>query len=272
MQVRFALPEGRESAIEGMTESLIEIGAIRVEVIDDAAQMIADFDAKADPRMIRGSLDRLGVAEIEVRTVERPLPQYWRRRLAPVRVGSLVVTSVRGEIDDGVALVIEPGMASGTAHLEGTVLCLETLIGLVAREKPSSALDVGTGTGLLAIAALLLGVERAVATDIDPHALAVARRNACLNGVESRLALSVEDPADLGERFELVLANLPDEELLPLLPSILGALTSSGHAVLTATSEVDRVLELGATLGGEIVERIDRDGWACLVVRAQGAD
>jgi len=136
----------------------------------------------------------------------------WREHFRPIAVGrSLLITPpweqpVAGE---RVVLAIEPGRAFGTGHHGTTATCLELLESLVAAEGPARALDLGTGSGILAIAAARLGVGEVLACDSDPDAIAAAEANARRNGVGDRVRAVVDDVATLAAPpAPLVLANL----------------------------------------------------------------
>jgi ribosomal protein L11 methyltransferase len=146
-------------------------------------------------------------------------------------------------------------------------MVLERLAELSPVER---VLDVGTGTGLLALGALALGAERVVATDLDPAALALARENAARNGLADRLELSSLPPDAHGVQFDLVVANLAAAPLMALAPRLVRALGSRGTLLLSGipagqADEVGRTfrdLGLSRTAG-------DRDGdWALVELLA----
>ena len=136
----------------------------------------------------------------------------WREHFRPVPVGrSLLITPPWETPAPGerVVLVIEPGRAFGTGHHGTTATCLELLESVVAAERPTRALDLGTGSGILAIAAARLGVGEVLACDSDPDAIAAADANAQRNGVGDRVRAVVDDVATLAvPPAPLVLANL----------------------------------------------------------------
>jgi ribosomal protein L11 methyltransferase len=110
---------------------------------------------------------------------------------------------------DRIVLAIEPGRAFGTGHHGTTAGCLELLETLVATDKPERVLDLGTGSGILAITAAKLGVADVLACDSDPDAIAAAVTNAERNGVTGRVRAIVADAATLAaEPAPLVVANL----------------------------------------------------------------
>jgi len=136
----------------------------------------------------------------------------WREHFRPVPVGrSLLITPPweTPAAGERIVLAIEPGRAFGTGHHGTTATCLELLESLVAAERPARALDLGTGSGILAIAAARLGVGEVLACDSDPDAIAAAEANAQRNGVGDRVRAVVDDVATLtAPSAPLVLANL----------------------------------------------------------------
>ena len=136
----------------------------------------------------------------------------WREHFRPVSVGKNLLIAPPWDTpaaSDRLVLTIEPGRAFGTGHHGTTAGCLELLEALVAAERPARAVDLGTGSGILAIAAARLGVAEVLACDSDPDAITAAVANAALNGVTDRVRASVADVATLAvEPAPLVLANL----------------------------------------------------------------
>lgn len=161
--------------------------------------------------------------------------EAWRARLEPVEVGPFLVTPPWRSTGADREIVIEPAQAFGTGHHETTTGCLRALCDLDLAGR--SVLDVGTGTGILAIAAARLGADPVVACDVDPVAVCTARDNAELNGVAVTVVRgSVEDVdaharkararrtadgsrAD-GGRFDVVVANLSTRVLRDLATAL----------------------------------------------------
>lgn len=181
---------------------------------------------------------------------------------APVKLGSrFVVLASGGSVPRGnrrVVLRLDETAAFGDGLHETTQLCVETLESIVDRKRHRRALDVGTGTGILALVALELGVAEVVATDVDALALAAVRRAARTHGVSNRINVRKTLPR---ETFPLVVANLYRDVLLPLAPQLAARLAPKGTLVLSGFGPGSR---------REIVARYEVEGLELLRVRRRG--
>jgi ribosomal protein L11 methyltransferase len=168
-------------------------------------------------------------------------------------------------VGDRLAVVIEPGRAFGTGHHGTTEGCLTLLEETLAVAPDAAVLDVGTGTGILAIAALRLGARSVLAIDVDPDAVAATRANATRNGY---LGLSVRlgEVGDVSERFTVVLANLLTHTHLALADHYARLVAAGGHLVLGGMldGEDDRVGRALSDHGFVPRSRVALEGWASL--------
>lgn len=215
---------------------------------------------------------------IEERVIdEHEWLEAWKDHFTVLHVGRVVVRPswMEYEAADGeVVIGMDPGMAFGTGHHPTTRMCLVELDRLV---KPGmSVLDVGTGSGILSIAAAKLGADRVHALDVDPVAVRAARANVRDNSLRHRVTLEERDlSADrepTGE-FDIVVANLYTNVILKLAPA-LAAHAAAGGALVVSGIMAERASEVGRALGdaGCAVERTEREGdWAALVARKSGA-
>jgi ribosomal protein L11 methyltransferase len=155
-------------------------------------------------------------------------------------------------------VVLGPGRAFGSGDHETTGSCLRLLESLGAVEG-GAVLDVGCGTGALAIAALKLGARWGVAFDADPEAARTTRANAILNGVSDRLSIFLGDVVALGlggpgrARFDLILANLYGDLLLRSMDSLSALLAPGGHFLMSGICWEDRY-EMEQALGKRGIE------------------
>jgi ribosomal protein L11 methyltransferase len=192
--------------------------------------------------------------------------------LAAVRVGRIVVappwdrTASAGD-GDSVAIVIEPSMGFGTGHHQSTRLCLRVLQRLAL--DGAYVTDVGTGSGVLAIAAARLGAARVVALDSDPDAVQAARENTTRNGAGVDVRLADVASSDVAPA-DVVLANLTAFDLgrfrtqLARLVAPGGALVASGFTSDQAPLVVESFAEFS------VAERVEEDDWVALVFRPPG--
>jgi ribosomal protein L11 methyltransferase len=195
--------------------------------------------------------------------------------LPPVRAGRFFIY---GAHDRGLAppnavnLRIEAGAAFGTGHHGTTVGCLLAYDALLKRTRFNRVLDVGAGTGVLAIAAAKTGSPVAVGTDIDRPSVRIARENAILNQARARFVHA----SGLGHRlvrahapYDLVFANILAAPLVMLSQDIKGALRPGGVAILSGLlrSQARRVLAAYRSRGFVLVTRLNRDAWSTLVLK-----
>ncbi len=253
-----------KEAREAVEYALMEAGALGTEQGDFAPagfiSVAGYFESEPHVEVVRAALfDALqiyglssaDVREMNLRVVEgRDWLEEWKKNWRPVEVGRFVVAppwSEVGEEADRIVIRIEPGMAFGTGTHETTRLCLAAI---EKHFRGGSFLDVGTGTGVLAIAAAKLHPESLVeACDTDSLALTIAHENAMLNGVAERVNLRVGTVSDETASADFVCANLTADMILLLLPALVNS--TCGHLILsgildTQTAQVTtRLRELG---------------------------
>lgn len=195
--------------------------------------------------------------------------------LPPVRVGRFFVYGAhdRGQVPaNAVALRIEAGAAFGTGHHGTTVGCLQAWNDLIKARRFDRVLDVGAGTGVLAIAAARTGARLARGTDIDAPSVRIARENAALSGARAEFVHA----SGLGHQrvhsaapYDLVFANILAPPLVALAQDIRGALRPGGVAILSGLlrTQERRVLAAYRSRGFRLLRRIHRDAWATLVIQ-----
>jgi len=166
-------------------------------------------------------------------------------------------------------LVIEPGMAFGTGQHATTRGCLEAIEAAVAAGGVTSALDVGTGSGILALALARLGVPRVVAIDDDPQVLPVARENLARNGA-ARVEVSGGTAAGLDGRFDLVVANLLADILVREADALRARTADGGGLVVAGLLESQAEAVVAAYPGWLVADDYREEGWCTLVLRRAG--
>lgn len=198
----------------------------------------------------------------------------WKQYFKPLEVGKYMVIKPTWENYDNtgnrIVLEIDPSMSFGSGQHETTRLCMELLETYVTED--TNMLDVGTGSGILSVEALLLGAKRVMAVDIDPLSVRVAGENAVLNGVQARFTAQ---QADLSQGIEgtynLVTANIVADVIIRLLEDIHRVITPDG--ILVASGIIDiREQDVTAALetaGFQLLEtRYDR-GWVAIAARKE---
>jgi ribosomal protein L11 methyltransferase len=286
---------GRESAAAA-EESLLSAGALSIDLRDAAEEPVLEpgpgetplwsrltitglFHGDTDPLAVLAALqDRLPGAGWRVGSLaERAWEREWLRDFRPMRFGRrlAVVPTGMAEPPGTVVLRLDPGLAFGTGTHPTTALCLEWLDGLStgagdARPPLEGAvvLDYGCGSGILGIAALLLGAAEAIAVDLDPQALLATRANAHANGVEARIvACAPQDlPTVMADRkADILVANILSGPLRELLPEFAARLVAGGRIALSgilAGQEI--VLAAAAEPWFQLDRPLTREDWVRL--------
>jgi ribosomal protein L11 methyltransferase len=195
--------------------------------------------------------------------------------LPPVRAGRFFVYGMhdRGRLPAStVNLRIEAGAAFGTGHHGTTVGCLQAYDRLIKARRFNKVLDVGAGTGLLAIAAARTGTKLAVGTDIDKPSVRIAKENAAVNMANARFvhASGLSNPLVANNApYDLVFANILARPLISLAQDIKRALVPGGTVILSGLLRTQERMVKAAYLsrGFKVVNRIHRDAWATLVLQ-----
>jgi ribosomal protein L11 methyltransferase len=271
---------------EGLTNFLWEQGALGVveEETPGALPRLRAFfpEAASSTGLVRAvgdylaSLAALGLAVNGAETrvaplVDEPWAEAWRQAFVPQRVGRrlLIIPPWEHPATDHrlTTIIIEPGRAFGTGTHGSTQGCLLLLEAVLQRVAPARALDIGAGTGILAIAAAALGVPQVTALDTDPDAVAATEANALKNGVRERVRCALTDTAGVqAPPFPLILANLLAGSHLTHAPEYRRLLYPGGHLILGGilSDEAESVGDALAQHGFVLAERADVDGWASL--------
>jgi ribosomal protein L11 methyltransferase len=198
---------------------------------------------------------------------ERDWLAEWKESWQPVQVGSFIIAPAWIDVSQNARLLItiEPGMAFGTGTHETTRLCLTAIEKFF---QGDSFLDVGTGTGILAIAAAKLNpTARIEACDTDADAIAVAKENAEVNKVAGRINFKVGSIDDSTASADLVCANLTADVIIDILPKLIGA--TCGHLILSGilNEQIELIRDSLVACGVTSEIEVLQDGeWSALVV------
>lgn len=273
---------------EGLTNLAWELGALGVVEEEEpgrGARLRAFFPetvgAGALEESVRRYLDGLRAlgfapaADVRVAALaDENWADAWRVHFKPRAVGRRLVIAPPWDLpapNGRIVIEIEPGRAFGTGHHGTTAGCLEALEAAIERDLPSRMLDLGTGSGILAIAAARLGVASVLAIDDDPDAVACAVANAARNHVSDRVRCALADAATLREpRAPLVVANLLSAAHRRLAAQYLRSLTPGGTLLLGGILDAEAADLGGALADHGLIHRASRsvEGWTTLELRA----
>ena len=267
-------------AREAVEYALIEAGASGTQAntdLTDQTRIVAYFEGVPDRERVRQELFEAlriyelpssSVRDMNVREVEqRDWLEEWKRNWQPVEIGRVVIAPPWSNIEDPgdrCVIRIEPGMAFGTGTHETTRLCLAAM---QTYYEGGSLLDVGTGTGILAIAAAACAPAAHVeACDTDAHAIEIARENAAANGVADRINFRVGSVEEDTSSADFICANLTADAIVELLPRLVAL--SCGRLVLSGILETQIQPIIDHLAGLAITEvEITRDGeWVAIIV------
>ena len=253
-----------------------------------------EMDIEAISRDLRASIDSLPALGIDTGNPtmsmrladEEEWAEAWKQYFKPLRVSERLTIKPTWEDytagPDERIIEIDPGMAFGTGSHATTSLCLRTLEQVI--QGGEDVIDVGTGSGILAIAAMKLGARHVLAIDLDPVAVSSARSNAALNGLEEQITVresdllavlhsqaTESDKQSLGVRLpvQIVVANILAEIILLFIDDVYQALVPGGVYIVSGIisskeAEVTRALEAA----GFHIENVNRDqDWVAIVAR-----
>jgi ribosomal protein L11 methyltransferase len=285
-ELSLTVPPG---ASEGLTNFLWETGALGVveeERPGTLPELRAFFPETAAPAVLAERVTAYtdGLAELGFGTIGRPRvvvledsgwADAWREHFRPLPVGARFVIAPPWDLppaSDRLVLVIEPGRAFGTGHHGSTAGCLEALDRVAGARVPERAIDLGTGSGILAIALAHLGVAHVLAIDDDPDAVAATAANAARNGVAARVEARADDATILEVApAPLVVANI----ITPVHRRLAGRyghyVAPGGTLILGGIldAEAPELARMFALLGWREADTVSREGWTTLVFVTQ---
>jgi ribosomal protein L11 methyltransferase len=199
--------------------------------------------------------------------------ENWKKHFRPVYIGSFIIKPSWEEMAPGSGshiIELDPGQAFGTGHHATTSMVLEAMEMIFKKTgwQNPSVLDVGTGTGILAIAARKLGAAHVLAVDIDETALEAARENMARNDLEGRISLTHKPLPMVKEKFDLIMANIEKDALQTLSSSLTKKLNKGGYILLSGILQEQREDVLQAYSGlKEVFTLTKEDGglhWVCI--------
>jgi len=300
LEIRLALPA---DALDLVGQALLDLGCTGITVAEhaldtfelpdpddmEASPIIRAYFPAGDPaalcRQVQAALAALAPL---VQGLPAGLPECrqladadwahdWQQHFPPLQVGSrlLIRPSWEEQADAAadVVLTLDPGRAFGTGTHATTGLCLEVIARLAdALRPPGRVLDVGAGSGILAMAAAALGAREVVACEIDVEACEVAAENIAANGLQNLITTTTTPLEKLSGSFDLILANILAGENIRLAPHFLARLAPGGHLALSGilVEQEPAVTEVFNRLPLTLITTTRRDEWSCLLYRRHG--
>ncbi|GAB4207622.1 MAG: 50S ribosomal protein L11 methyltransferase [Sandaracinaceae bacterium] len=277
--VHVDVPDGETEEVAAL---LFELGATGVEERDattldrtereGTVTLVAHFDDEDRARIVAATAP---FPARVVHIVGDAWKHRWREFFKPTRIGQRLLVRPSWEPVDAcpgdIVLTVDPGQAFGTGTHETTRLVLGELESIVRGGE--RVLDVGCGSGILAIGALLLGAAKADGIDIDDESMQASAENAAANGVGGRLSVSKRPVGQVRGLFEIVLANIESRVLVPLAPAIAARVAPAGTLVLSGLlfHEEDEIREAYGALGLEPVRTAREKDWIAMVWRRPAA-
>lgn len=275
-------------ASEGLTNLVWELGALGVveeEPVGRPSRLRAFFPKSVVARALEDQVREYlhGLVELGFDPAGEPTvvalanedwAGAWRAHFRPLAAGAHLLIAPpweRPHANGRLVVTIEPGRAFGTGHHGSTLGCLEAIEALVELEAPGRLLDLGTGSGILAIAAARLGVPAVLAVDEDPDAVAAAMANAARNHVSDRVRCALVEAAHVQESgVPLVVANLLTAAHLRLAPAYRRYVGDGGVLVLGGVLDAEAA-SLAAAIGAGFVPcgSLSIDGWTTLTLRRE---
>jgi ribosomal protein L11 methyltransferase len=286
-EIEFPLSALNSEAVEA---ALLEIGASSITFSDRGDEPVLEpkpgeirlwsdtlvralFDESHDPALgIHQLAIRLGphittaarVRAVEARDWERVWLADWKSMRFGRRLWVCPTTAAAPEDANAVIVRLDPGLAFGTGTHPTTALCLQILESLPLSDR--ALIDYGCGSGILGIAALMLGAAHVTAVDLDPQALIATRDNAIRNGVSAQLETQ-SVPAKL-RPADCVIANILAEPLIELAPLLTAVCSLNGDLILSGILKMQAyAVKAAYTSAFDMVQVVGRDDWCCIHAR-----
>lgn len=276
LELTLAVPESHQDLLIALLSELPFEGFLQEETTLKAYLRVSDWgeDVAARLRQVLGGLGLPTKFEV-VELAARNWNAQWEQTIQPLVVGPFLIcptwAAVPDDAGEKVRLTIDPKMSFGTGYHESTRLALHLLSAIV--QPGDRVLDAGTGTGILAIAALKRGAATAVAFDIDEWAQVNALENFALNGVTSQIKFRTGGLETVSESgFDLILANIQRNVLCDMLPVFAEKTHQHSRVILAGLLQTDReeMLEAATRAGFGPVQEATEGAWWAVALHRQG--
>jgi ribosomal protein L11 methyltransferase len=277
-----------------MSATLFDLGAQGVEerdattLVKGAAGMVTLVASFASHGEAREAIDAISQIEREgpdgraiayTARLEEVVGDAWRdawkEHFRPFEIAPSIVIrppwEAYAEKPGDQVLVLEPGRAFGTGLHETTSLVAQALAAHGAELRAHRILDVGCGSGILALVAIVLGASHARAVDVDADAVLVAQENATRNGLDERITADTTDIAQIEGAYPVVVANIEARVLIPMAPELMKRVGPGGLLVLSGILAPQKDDVRAAYGAFELLDAPAKGEWVALVLRAPGA-
>jgi ribosomal protein L11 methyltransferase len=277
MDAEEAVADLLSTVFESMASSYVDMETRTVTVQSYAEKRPSNLSAKRAAlrtgllRIKKCGLD-LGEGRISIRQIRREdWAESWKRHFKPFEIGNALLIkpswSKRRPKKNQSVIILDPGLSFGTGQHPTTEFCLEQLAHQRRAGEPQSLLDVGTGSGILAIAAAKLGYSTVHAFDFDPESVRVARENAHSNGVAKQIRIQPGDvtkfPAAFQRRYGVVCANLISTLLISERKQLKRLLNPNGILILAGILKIEfhEVQKAYEALGLNLIASTSKNEW-----------
>lgn len=244
---------------------------IPLDITDETVKKIA-----ADLDELKKNCAENGIETGSLETVKRIVDgddwiEIWRKHYRPIELGNVLICPAwieRKPKEGQVEIIIDSNMAFGTGEHETTSMVISLMQNYV--KNAETVIDVGTGSGILGIAAAKLGAKKVVMTDIDYVAVKSAKHNCEINGVADKCEVDLNNLLDdKNITGDLVLANITADVLLILSESIPSRVKNGGVLIMSGIikSRVNEVIDRYSAIDFELVQRKDEGEWIALVMK-----
>jgi ribosomal protein L11 methyltransferase len=277
----FVRANARPEHVGMLSDQLFALGATGLEERDDTTltkgasdkvTVVASFPGEAEARSAKKNLSALFSPKVEV-LVGDGWRDEWKKHFKPFELCAGVwITPPWEKVPPREAagskvLVLEPGRAFGTGLHETTSLVARVLASRRKDVEGREVLDVGTGSGILALVALALGAKQALGTDVDADVLPVARENANRNALAKRTRFATTPLDDVAAKYPVVLANIEADVLIEMAPALAGRVAPGGLLVLSGILASRKEDVRAAFAGLSLLESPSKGEWIALAYR-----
>jgi ribosomal protein L11 methyltransferase len=282
-KLTFKISDNAKSLVSDFLLGFDSMG-VAEDIVEDRGmvEVSAYFPVEADLNMVKESLKNycsflgkhlpaFSLGDIDEEEIDHSSWEGWRQFLKTVRVSERVAVRPPWEEylphGDEIVIEINPSMAFGTGHHETTRLCIRAMEEMMHDKKVGSVLDVGCGSGILAISAVKLGADWALGLDDDPIAVKEAKENLRRNSVSDRVGLFCGQIENVNGKFDLIVMNISAEAVLHYGGSIRSRLNSKGMLIASGITNA-RSDEVVSTLVGmrfNLYSKMADGEWVALV-------